>query len=223
MGMGVNVRHQIAARAAKEIKDGMIVNLGIGMPTLVSNYLPDTMGVMFHAENGVLGSGPAPKKGEEDANLCNAGGLPVTVVPGASYFDSTMAFGIIRRGLLDVTILGAFEVNEYGDLANWIVPGKIVSGMGGAIELAQKAKKVIVLMRHVDKKGNSKIVERCSLPLTAKRSVDLIITDMAVIQVDAKGLTLLEVMEPYSVDEVIANTVAPLTISEEVTSVSVKG
>lgn len=213
--MGVNVRERIAMRAAKEIKDGMIVNLGIGMPTLVANYLSDSMDVMFHAENGVLGMGPAPKKGEEDPNLCNAGGLPITTVPGASYFDSATAFGIIRRGLLDVTILGAFEVSQYGDLANWIVPGKIVSGMGGAIELAQKAKKVIVLMSHLNKKGNSKIVETCSLPLTAKRCVDLIITDMAVIEVTENGLTLVEVMAPYTAEEVVANTNANLIIPKE--------
>ncbi|MGM8212155.1 3-oxoacid CoA-transferase subunit B [Virgibacillus sp. W0430] len=219
MGMGVSVRHQIAARAAKEIKNGMIVNLGIGMPTLVADYLPEAMEVMFHAENGVLGTGPAPEKGKEDMNLCNAGGLPMTVVPGASYFDSTTAFGIIRRGLLDVTILGAFEVSTKGDLANWIVPGKIVSGMGGAIELAQKAKKVIVLMSHLDKRGNSKIVEQCALPLTAKCCVDLIITDMAVIEVSRDGLTLIEVMEPYDVEEVILKTAAPLNISDEIKTI----
>src|SRR5699024_7702587 len=159
MGMGVTIRHLIAKRAAQEIKDGMIVNLGIGMPTLVADYISDNIEIMFHAENGVLGTGPTPKKGEEDENLCNAGGLPITIAQGASYFDSTYAFGIIRRGLLDVTILGAFEVSEQGDLANWIVPKKIVSGMGGAIELAQKAQKVIVVMSHQDKSGRSKIVE----------------------------------------------------------------
>ena len=220
MGMGVNVRERIAMRAAKEIKNGMIVNLGIGMPTLVANYLPDSMDVMFHAENGVFGMGPSPKKGDEDPNLCNAGGLPITAVPGASYFDSATAFGIIRRGLLDVTILGAFEVSQDGDLANWIVPGKIVSGMGGAIELAQKAKKVIVLMSHLDKKGNSKIVETCSLPLTAKQCVDLIITDMAVMEVTDNGLTLVEVMAPYTVEEVVEKTKAQLIIPEQISVVN---
>lgn len=216
MGMGKDFRQKIAKRAASEIKDGMIVNLGIGIPTLVSDFLPSSIKVMFHAENGVLGTGPAPAEGTEDENLCNAGGLPMTVVPGAAYFDSTTAFGIIRRGLLDVTILGAFEVSEYGDLANWIVPGKIVSGMGGAIELAQKAKQVIVLMSHVDKQGNSKIVKSCKLPLTAKRCVDLIITNMAVIKVSEKGLELVEVMEPYTVEEIIASTDAPLHVSKEI-------
>lgn len=216
MGMGVNVRDRIAARAAKEIKDGMVVNLGIGMPTLVSNFIPRDVHVMFHAENGVLGAGPAPQKGMEDPDLCNAGGFPMTVGTGASYFDSTYAFGIIRRGLLDVTILGAFEVSEFGDLANWIVPKKIVSGMGGAIELAQKAKKVIVLMNHTDKYGNAKIVPECTLPLTAKRCVDLIITDMAVMEVKNDGLHLLEVMEPFTVEDVIEHTNASLHISEKI-------
>lgn len=213
MGVGVNVRDVIAKRAAEEITDGMIVNLGIGMPTLVANHIPENMHIMFHAENGILGTGPTPMKGEEDENLCNAGGLPITIVPGASYFDSTYAFGIIRRGLLDVTILGAFEVSQSGDLANWIVPKKVVSGMGGAIELAQKAKKVIVLMNHLDKKGNSKIVTECSLPLTASRCVDLIITDMAVIEVSEKGLILTEVMKGYTLEEVVEKTSAPLTVS----------
>lgn len=213
MGLGINVRHKIAKRAAKEIDDGMIVNLGIGMPTLVADYIPDYMNVMFHAENGVLGTGPTPAKGEEDPNLCNAGGLPITIVPGASYFDSTYAFGMIRRGLLDVTILGAFEVSEKGDLANWIVPNKVVSGMGGAIELAQKSKKVIILMNHVDKYGKPKIVKRCSLPLTAEACVDLIITDMGVIEVKKDGLHLIEVMDGYTVDEVIESTNAPLIVS----------
>src|SRR5690625_3697662 len=217
MGVGVSVRDVIAKRAAKEITDGMVVNLGIGMPTLVANHIPDDVNVMFHAENGILGAGPAPKKGEEDENICNAGGLPITVVPGASYFDSTYAFSIIRRGLLDVTILGAFEVSQYGDLANWIVPKKIVSGMGGAIELAQKAKKVIVLMNHEDKKGNSKIVTECILPLTAKHYVDVIITNMAVIEVTPKGLILLEIMDGHTVDEVIAATDAPLEVATGLT------
>ncbi|WP_368652879.1 3-oxoacid CoA-transferase subunit B [Ornithinibacillus sp. 4-3] len=215
MGVGISRRDMIAKRAAKEIKNGMIVNLGIGMPTLVANYIPENVDVMFHAENGVLGTGSNPIKGQEDETLCNAGGIPTSIIPGASYFDSSYAFGIIRRGLIDIAILGAFEVNQYGDLANWIIPKKIVSGMGGAIELAQKAKKVIVLMDHIDKKGNPKIVSECSLPLTAGQCVDLIITDMAVIEVLPKGLHLIEITEEYTVGEVIAATDAPLTISKE--------
>lgn len=214
MGMGISVREAIAKRAAEEIKDGMVVNLGIGIPTLVANYIPSNINVMFHAENGVLGTGPAPLKGEEDPNLCNAGGIPMTIVPGASYFDSTIAFGIIRRGLLDITILGAFEVSENGDLANWIVPGKIVSGMGGAVDLAQKAKKVIVLMNHTDKHGNPKIVPQCTLPLTAEKCVDLIITDMAVIEVTKQGLQLIEVKDPYTVEDVMNATGAALQVAD---------
>lgn len=215
MGVGMSVRDMIAKRAAQEIKDGMIVNLGIGMPTLVADYISNDADVMFHAENGVLGTGHTPEKGKENENLCNAGGMPVTTVPGASYFDSTYAFSIIRRGLLDLTVLGAFEVSEQGDLANWIVPQKIVSGMGGAIELAQKARKVIIIMNHVGKKGDAKIVSECSLPLTAKRCVDLIITDMAVIEVTKKGLNLIEVMNSYTVNDVIKATEATLIISED--------
>lgn len=214
MGMGVNIRQLIAKRAADEVKTGMIVNLGIGIPTLVADYISDDVEIMFHAENGVLGTGPTPKKGEEDENLCNAGGLPITITPGASYFDSTYAFGIIRRGLLDVTILGAFEVSEQGDLANWIVPKKVVSGMGGAIELAQKAQKVIVVMSHLDKYGQSKIVEKCRLPLTAKRCVDLIITNMAVIEVANEQLRLIEVMDGYTVEEVIDATEAKIIVAD---------
>jgi acetate CoA/acetoacetate CoA-transferase beta subunit len=215
MGMGIDFRQQIAKRAALEIKNGMIVNLGIGIPSLVPDYLPDDVHVMFHAENGVLGIGPSPEKGEEDENLCNAGGFPITILKGASYFDSATAFGIIRRGLLDLTVLGALQVSESGDLANWIVPGKRVPGIGGAMDLAQKAKKVIVVMNHTDKAGNPKIVKECSLPLTSKQCVDLIITEMAVIEVVNNTLVLKELMSPFTVDDVIKNTGADLKISEE--------
>ncbi|MFY0760630.1 3-oxoacid CoA-transferase subunit B [Metabacillus dongyingensis] len=219
MGMGVDVRNRIAKRAAKEIHDGLIVNLGIGIPTLVADHLPQDIHVLFHAENGVLGTGPSPNPGQEDPALCNAGGFPITTVTGASYFDSATAFGMIRRGYIDITILGALEVSEKGDLANWIVPGKRVPGMGGAMELAQKAKKVIVLMNHVNKQGESKILKECTLPLTARRSVDLIITDMAVMEVKKEGLVLKEVMAPYTVEEVIANTEATLKIPAVVNSI----
>lgn len=217
--MGVDVRNRIAKRAAKEIHDGLIVNLGIGIPTLVADHLSQDIHVLFHAENGVLGTGPSPNQGEEDPALCNAGGFPITSVMGASYFDSATAFGMIRRGYIDITILGALEVSETGDLANWIVPGKRVPGMGGAMELAQKAKKVIVLMNHVNKQGESKILKKCTLPLTARHSVDLIITDMAVMEVTKEGLVLREVMTPYTVDDVIANTEASLKIGATVNSI----
>lgn len=169
MGMGVEVRDKIARRAAKEIQNGMIVNLGIGIPSLVPNHLPDDINVMFHAENGIVGMGPTPSKGNEDENLCNAAGLPTSLITGASYFDSCTAFGMIRKGLLDITILGSLQVSENGDLANWIVPGKRVPGIGGAMDLAQKAKRVVVVMNHVDKYGNAKIVSECTLPLTSKK------------------------------------------------------
>lgn len=217
--MGIDVRNRIAKRAAKEIHDGLIVNLGIGIPTLVADHLPQDIHVLFHAENGVLGTGPSPNQGEEDPALCNAGGFPITSVMGASYFDSATAFGMIRRGYIDITILGALEVSETGDLANWIVPGKRVPGMGGAMELAQKAKKVIVLMNHVNKQGESKILKKCTLPLTARHSVDLIITDMAVMEVTKEGLVLKEVMAPYTVEDVIANTEASLKIGATVNSI----
>lgn len=217
--MAVDVRNRIAKRAAKEIHDGLIVNLGIGIPTLVADHIPQDIHVLFHAENGVLGTGPSPDPGKEDPALCNAGGFPITTVLGASYFDSATAFGMIRKGYIDITILGALEVSEKGDLANWIVPGKRVPGMGGAMELAQKAKKVIVLMNHVNKQGESKILKTCTLPLTARKSVDLIITDMAVMEVTEEGLVLKEVMAPYTVDDVIRNTEATLKIHAAVNTI----
>ncbi|WP_332628723.1 3-oxoacid CoA-transferase subunit B [Halalkalibacter flavus] len=216
MGMGMNIRERIAKRAAQEIQDGMMVNLGIGIPSLVANYLASECRVMFHAENGVLGIGKAPEKGKEDPTLCNAAGFPVTTVPGASYFDSAVAFGMIRSGYLDITILGGLEVSEQGDLANWIVPKKRVPGIGGAMELAKKAKKVIVVMNHTNKNGDAKIMKQCRLPLTAKACVNLIITDMAVIEVTDQGLLLKEVMEPYSTEEVIEATEAHLLVPGEV-------
>lgn len=223
MGLGIEIRNRMAERAAKEIKPGMVVNLGIGIPSLVSNHLPPETQVMFHAENGILGMGGSPKKGEEDAMLCNAGGFPVTINPGASYFDSAMAFGMIRGGYLDVTILGGLEVSEKGDLANWIIPGRRVPGIGGGMELAEKAKKVIVLMSHVNKNGEPKILKECSLPLTAKRCVNLIITDMAVIEVTEHGLLLKEVMEPFHVREVIEHTGASLLIADSLNSKKQEG
>ncbi|MGG0719232.1 3-oxoacid CoA-transferase subunit B [Robertmurraya massiliosenegalensis] len=215
MGMGIEVRHRIARRAAKEIKDGMIVNLGIGIPSLVPNFLPPEIDVLFHAENGVLGMGPSPLKGEEDGMLCNAGGFPVSIIPGASYFDSATAFAMIRGGYLDVTILGGLEVSEKGNLANWVIPGKRVPGIGGGMELAEKAKKVIVLMSHVNKLGEPKILPECTLPLTARRCVDLIITDMAVMEVTEEGLVLKEVMEPFTEKDVREKTGARLIRKEE--------
>lgn len=212
--MGEDIRIQIAKRAAKEIKDGNIVNLGIGIPSLVPNFLENKTNVMIQAENGVLGIGKTPASGLEDKNLCNAAGYPVTTISGASYVDSSISFGMIRKGYIDITILGALQVSEKGDLANWIVPGKRVPGMGGAMELAQKAKKVIVVMSHLTKNGQSKIVQNCSLPLTSGRCVDLIITDFAVIKVEKEKLKLIEVMGSKTVEDVINNTDADITIDK---------
>ncbi|TYS63600.1 CoA transferase subunit B [Sutcliffiella horikoshii] len=213
MGMGGNIRNLIAKRAAKEIENGMVVNLGIGIPSLVPNHLPDNIHVFFQAENGVLGMASTPRSGEEDANLCNAAGFPVSVQPGASYFDSALAFGMIRKGKLDITILGSLQVSEQGDLANWIVPGKRVPGMGGAMELSQKAKKVIVLMSHTDKNGQSKVVKSCSLPVTTPKCVDIIITDLAVFEITDAGLLLRELMPGVSLEQVKEKTEAPFTLS----------
>lgn len=216
MGMGGNVRDLIAKRAAKEIKNGMVVNLGIGIPSLVPNHLPKDTHVFFQAENGVLGMGSTPFPGEEDANLCNAAGFPVSIQPGASYCDSALAFGMIRRGKLDITILGSLQVSEQGDLANWIVPGKRVPGMGGAMELSQKAKKVIVLMSHTDKYGQSKVVKTCTLPVTTPNCVDLIITDLAVFEVSKEGLVLSELMPGVSLGQVEEKTEASYKISPSI-------
>ncbi|MGF6948764.1 acetate CoA/acetoacetate CoA-transferase beta subunit [Neobacillus sp. B4I6] len=216
MGMAVDMRNQMAKRAAEEIQTGMVVNLGIGIPSLVPNHLSTETNVMFHAENGITGMGPTPVKGEEDENLCNAGGFPVTLNKGGSYCDSGISFGMIRRGRVDITILGSLEVSKKGDLANWIVPGKKVPGMGGAMELAQKAKKVIVVMNHCDKQGRPKIVTSCTLPLTSSACVDLIITDLAVFRVSEEGLLLTELFAPYSLETVVNKTGCEFKIQETV-------
>jgi acetate CoA/acetoacetate CoA-transferase beta subunit len=219
MGMGVDIRNRLARRAAEEIQSGMVVNLGIGIPSLVPNHLSNDLMVMFHAENGITGMGPSPAKGEEDENLCNAGGFPVTLNTGGSYCDSAVSFAMIRRGRVDITILGSLQVSEQGDLANWIVPGKKVPGMGGAMELAQKAKKVIVLMNHCDKHGNPKILRNCTMPLTSRTCVDLIITELAVFQVTDQGLLLTEMFAPYDVTNVINKTGCEFTVSPKLREV----
>jgi len=210
----MTIKEIIASRVSQELSDGDVVNLGIGLPTLVANYVSKDLDVHFQSENGMIGLGPVPIDGDEDFDLTNAGGQPVTMVTGGAYFDSSLSFSIIRGGHVDVTILGSLQVDEQGNIANWIIPGKLVPGMGGAMDLVNGAKKVIVAMTHTSR-GNHKILKECTLPLTAANQVDMIVTEMGVIDVTKDGLVLTEINPQYSVEDVQKATSATLVISKK--------
>lgn len=208
------IQNYIARRVAKELQDNDVVNLGIGLPTLVANFLPEGKNIVFQSENGFVGLGPSPTEEEFDPYVTNAGGMPVTILPGGAFFDSALSFGIIRGGHVDLTVLGALQVDEKGNIANYMIPGKMVPGMGGAMDLISGAKKVIVAMEHTAK-GNPKILRDCTLPLTARNQVDMIITEMAVIEVTGSGLLVREINPLFSEEEIQKRTEAPLTFSKD--------
>ncbi|WP_370898015.1 CoA transferase subunit B [Chryseobacterium gossypii] len=209
-------KEDIAKRISKEVKDGYYVNLGIGIPTLVANYVPDNISVEFQSENGVLGMGPFPYEGEEDADIINAGKQTITILPGGSFFDSAFSFGMIRGKKVDLTILGAMEVSENGDIANWKIPGKMVKGMGGAMDLVASAENIIVAMMHVNKAGESKILKKCTLPLTGVNCVKRVVTELAVLDVTPAGFKLVERAPGVSVEDIIKATEADLIIEGEI-------
>jgi 3-oxoacid CoA-transferase subunit B len=217
--MGLN-KNEIAQRIAQELQDGFYVNLGIGIPTLVANYIPKNIEVVLQSENGLLGMGPFPKAGSEDADLINAGKQTITTLPGSAFFDSAMSFGMIRAGKVHLTVLGAMEVSENGDIANWKVPGKMVKGMGGAMDLVASAKNIIVAMQHTDKAGNSKLLQNCTLPITGLGCVKKIVSDLGVFNVTADGFECIEHAPGVSIEEIKSKTAGKLTISENIKEVS---
>lgn len=209
-------KEQIAQRIARELKDGYYVNLGIGIPTLVANYIPANMDVVLQSENGLLGMGPFPVEGDEDPDLINAGKQTITTIPGSAFFDSAMSFGMIRAGKVHLTVLGAMEVSEEGDIANWKIPGKMVKGMGGAMDLVASAKNIIVAMMHSNPKGESKLLPKCTLPLTGVKCVKKIVSDIAVVEITPGGFKLLERAPGVSVDEIKAKTAGKLIIEGDI-------
>lgn len=206
-------RESIARRVAQEFKDGYYVNLGIGIPTQAANFIPEGRSVILHSENGMMGIGPYPEEGQEDADLINAGKETITEIPGSSYFSAAESFAMVRGGHIDITVIGAMEVDQEGNLANWMIPGKMVKGMGGAMDLVAGSKRVIIAMQHTGPDGASKILKKCTLPLTGVGVVKMIVTEMAVMEVTSKGLELIEVMNGFTVDQVLAATDADLIVN----------